>query len=499
MYRWRKIGFGQTNAEARSLRADCRQITGGSAGCCHGFFPFGPHAETIRGMIRLVTISTLIAVTLTGQPAIAQSATTPLQAEAEAALVAGDAAAAIRLAREDAAQRPSAFAPAFILALGLFETEDFRAAALAAAQAYDKATVPADRRQAAQLAGNAWFGAGAYTRSAIWLRRAADYADTDDALRAIAQSYLRTRDANPFAFRAGAWVAPTDNINGGAEQATFQLEGLPFDFLLPADRQALSGVEYALELQTSYRLSQTANQQTSAGLYIFGQTYSLSPESRDLLPDAEGSDFSYVVADVSLTHEWLLAENWGPSQLGINTGRVWSGGTPTWTYLTLAAQQAIVVGEGDLLALRLAGTRQTPIGEGRAVTDIADLSATYSRQLDRGDRISGKLTGIYSDGGFENIFSELRGEIDYALAQPLGPLHLSGSIMLGYRSYDTFPTTLDGRRDRFGSIGIDAQLKGQSFWGFSPLLSLQAARTESNAEEFTFQSLHVQLGVRSNF
>ncbi len=450
-------------------------------------------------MIRIAAISALIAASLTGQSVTAQTAAPSLQTEAEAALVAGDTAVAIELARDDVAQRPSAFAPAFILALGLFEAGEYHAAAHAAVDAYDRANIPTDKRQAAQLAGTAWFQAKAYTRSAIWLRIASDYAETEETRQMIAQSYLRTRDANPFAFRAGAWVAPTDNINSGADQATFQLEGLPFDFVLPADRQALSGVEYALELQTSYRLSQTARQRTTAGFYIFGQTYSLSRESRNRLPGAEGDDFSYVVADVSLSHERQLVENWGPSLLGVNTGRVWSGGVPTWSYVTVAAQQTFAVGEGDLLALRLAQTRQTPIEEGLVETDITDLSATYSRQLPGGDSISGSVTGIYSDGGFENIFSEVRGEASYTLAEPLGPLHISGNIMLGYRTYEAFPTTLDGRRDRFGSIGIDAQLKGQSFWGFSPLLSLQASRTVSSAEEFTSQSLHMQLGVRSNF
>lgn len=430
---------------------------------------------------------------MTAQPNAAD-----LQAKAEAALVGGKPAEAVRLARNLALSQPDAFAPAFILALALFDTGDFTAAARAAASAYGNAATPPDKQQSAQLAGNAYLAEGAFTRAAFWLRRAANHAESEEVFRQIAGTYQDVRAINPLSFQVSAWLAPTDNINSGAESEVFQLEGLPFDFVLPPDRVALSGLEYGFDFAATYRLASTSDQTTTVGVYVFGQSYTLSAESRVRAPDVNGGDFSYLATDLSLTHVRQVFPQLGPTSLGLNGGRVWTGESPTWDYLTVDFQQGIALHDSASLTLRAAQTRQVSL-VGAAPVDLTQLNATYRRPLETGDLFEARFSGLYSDGGFENIFSELTGEVGYTWDQLTDGLRLTGNVMLGYRTYDTFPTTLDGRRDHFGRLGVEALFTGVSYWGFSPELSVAATRTASSAEEYTTRSLEARIGITSTF
>lgn len=420
------------------------------------------------------------------------------QSEIEAALVRGDPANAAELARGMAQSYPGAFAPAFLLGLALLELGEFDAAARTAAIAYGNALTSRDKQQAAQLAGNAWFSEGALTRAAFWLRRAANNAESEEEFLRIAETYAEVRAANPLDVHVGLWIAPTDNINGGAENEVFQLEGLPFDFTLPPDRVALSGLEFGADVAATYRLSSTSDQTTTVGVYVFGQSYALSPESRARAPDLDGGDFSYIAADLSLTHERLIFVDLGPTALGVNGGRVWTGGTPTWDYFTVAARQGIALPDGASLTLRASQTRQVS-RTGAAPVDLTQFSTSYRHPFDGGDVLETRISAIYHDGGFENIYTEFTAETGYVWDQPVDGLQLSMNLMLGNRSYDTFPTTLDGRRDQFGRIGLDALFTGISYWGFSPQVSAAATRTASTAEEFTSRSLEARIGVRSTF
>jgi hypothetical protein len=440
----------------------------------------------------------LIGLLLAGGTLSAQPAPADLQAEAEAALVGGNPAKAASLASGLVANQPEAFAPAFLLALALFDIGDFAAAAQAAATAYRNAATPLDKQQSAQLAGNAHFAGGALTRAAFWLRRAANHAESEDAFHQIAGTYQELRVVNPLSFQVGGWIAPTDNINSGAESEVFQLEGLPFDFVLPPDRVALSGLEYGIDATATYRLASTSDQTTTVGVYVLGQSYALSAQSRARAPDLNGGDFAYLAIDLSLTQVRQVFPRLGPTSLGLNGGRVWTGGTPTWDYLTLAFQQGIALRDSASLTLRTAQTRQTSLA-GAAPVDLTQLSATYRRPLETGDLLEVRMSGLYSDGGFENIYSELTGEVGYTWDQLTDGLRLTGNVMLGYRTYDTFPTTLDGRRDHFGRLGVEALFTGVSYWGFSPRLSVAATRTVSSAEEYTARSLEARIGVTSSF
>jgi hypothetical protein len=302
-----------------------------------------------------------------------------------------------------------------------------------------------------------------------------------------------------LAIQLGGWAAPSDNINNGADDAFFNFEGIPIDFVLPPERRALSGIEYAAEAQLTYRLSQSETQRTSIGAYVFGRSFTLSETSQDLLPDATGHDFAFMIGDVSLMHERQVFKDLGPSSIGASVGRVWYSGDPIWDYQSVSLRQGIALNDTEALTLRAGATRQRPLFADVETVNITEVGARLGTMFANGDALQLDFAQSYSDGGFENVFSEYRIGANYDIAQALWATQWSLSATLGYRNYDVFPTTLDGRQDTFGTAGVNVVFQDVSYWGFSPKVSLLSTRTQSSAEEFTSSGVQVRFGLESNF
>jgi hypothetical protein len=383
---------------------------------------------------------------------------------------------------------------AFLRALAAFETRDPKTAAIFAARAYGLAQTGPDRFEAARLAGRAHYNAGAFARSELWFRRAANHTSTATEAASVTADFRLAQQANPLTIALGTWVAPSDNINDGSEDPFFQLEGLPFDFVLPASRRALSGIEYGAEARFGYRLSQSARQRTSVGAYLSGQTYTLSSEAEAIAPELDGGDFAVGIAELSFTHERNFGAGLGPSSLSISAGRIWYGGDPTWNYRTLTLQQGFVVDETGRLTIRLSDTLQQAIGQD-ATVQRSDLETRY--ETAGGWNAVAGFT--YSDGGFENVFDEYRIGGGVVWPEPVWNVLWSGDITFGQRDYPAFTTTLDGRRDRFAAISITATLADFTYWGFAPQIVVLGRTTTSTAEEFTTDALGLRLGIASTF
>ena len=101
--------------------------------------------------------------------------------------------------------------------------------------------------------------------------------------------------------------------------------------------------------------------------------------------------------------------------------------------------------------------------------------------------------------GFKIRFIEYQVGIGYSVAEPIYGIQLYTALELGYRDYEEFTTTLDGRKDRFVTAIAAATFQDISYYGFSPSISLSAARTVSSAEENTSSALQLLFGMSSNF
>lgn len=453
---------------------------------------------------RIATVLGTVAILLASSNWLAAD-TPPRHAQvlhqaAEEALAAGQPARALQSINTALARDPADFAALFLLSLALRDVGEDVAAANAASRAYAAARTDAERLQAARLAGSARLALGRYARAQWWLRRAANHANTPEQVAAVRDEFRNIRQNNPLSASVNFSMAPSDNINNGAAQETFRLEGLDFDFQLPPGSLPLSGVEYAGDVLLSYRLSQSETQITSIETYLYGRTYSLSRAAQDSVPDLKGSDYSLALAEVSLHHRRLLLNGLGPTDISAHAGKVWFGGDPLWDYQKIALGQEFPAGENAAVAVLAAVQDQTALIDTQPDTMVYDLVGTYSTALANQDTLQISLAARLNDAETEEeTFTDYRAFIDYGFAEPLLGAKWAVSFGVGQLSYDEFALSLDGRRDTYVTVGGTATFEQISYFGFSPSVSVSATRTDSDVTQFTTSQIQGRFGIQSNF
>ncbi|WP_322891114.1 MULTISPECIES: hypothetical protein [unclassified Yoonia] len=448
-----------------------------------------------------------LACALLAAPAMAKADPRLTQDAAEQALDAGDPATAAALAQEILTAAPDSFAGLMLLALAQSDLGDMAGAAAAGQLAYRTAPDAATKLQAARLTAAAHFQQGQFARAEIWLRRASNHAQTPDEADTVARDYRSAAQANPLSIRTTASIAPSSNINNGSVDGILTFEGIDLQLQLPEDQRALSGIAYAGSVRLGYRLSQDAVQTTTAGLLFSGATYSLSRDARALLDASPiprvqgltGHDFRSFRAEAGLTHTRGDLSPLGPVSATLDVGGYWEGGVHLVNYHVLMLQQGIPYGPDRRFILT--GSTQWQHAVSASVVDavVHDLSATYDLRLANRDQMQLTLAARHRDGGFENIYDEYRAGVGYAFEQPVLGTRLSTGVEIGYRHYDTFPTTLDGRRDRFASVTGTAVLDRFTTFGFAPTLTAKATRTLSTADEYTTSVVEIGIGIQSTF
>ncbi len=442
----------------------------------------------------------VIAAGMAAGAAAGQGTAPNLQQQAEAALTNGQPTQAIALAQSMLAGNPDSYAAFFLTALAQSELGQFQQSAQSAGQAFRVARSPDEKVQAARLAASARFRLQQFTRAEWWLRRAANNARTDEDFDNIGREFQNIRRNNPLSIWVNFSAAPSDNINNGSEDDFFQLEGLPFIFDLPPDQRALSGIEFAGDVQLSYRISQGPRQQTNLGAYIYGRTFALSDEAQDSVPDLSGSDFALTLIDLSVTHERLIFDQLGPSSAALNFGKSHYSGEPLWNYWKVTLGQGFTVDDSSTFSLFASFQDQAAQLESQRDTEISEITGRYATSLANDDQLQFALTGRLNDtSDAETTYEEYQANIDYTISQPVFGANWSFNLGLGHINYDEFTLSLDGRQDNYVSLGGTVTFPDISYFGFSPSLSITAKRTESDVSQFTSSQVQGRLGIQSNF
>ncbi|MEJ6404587.1 hypothetical protein V8J85_16985 [Yoonia sp. 2307UL14-13] len=427
-------------------------------------------------------------------------ASADLQADAEAALTAGRSAEVIDITDEILADIPVDFPALFVKAAALSDLGRFGDAAQTAGAAFRAAQNDAERLQAARLASSAHFRARQYARAEWWLRRASNHVNTPEEAANVFTEFQAVRRENPLGVRLNFGVAPSNNINGGAESEVFRLEGLDFDLFLPPEQVALSGIEYSGDVQLSYRLSRSATQATRLGVFLYGRTYTPSDSAKDSVPGISGSDYSLALLDISLAQRRLIFPQVGPTILSGHIGQVWFGGDAFWQYGKIGVGQDFMIGDGSAITLQAAVEDQRGIAGRQADTRITSIATGYRATLANRDQMQVILNcQLYDTDAFESSFEDYSIVFDYRLARPVFGINWGGFLGAGQTTYDDFFLSLDGRRDEYVFGGGSATWTDISYFGFSPRVDLTAERRRSDVDQFSASSLQVRFGLESNF
>ena len=87
----------------------------------------------------------------------------------------------------------------------------------------------------------------------------------------------------------------------------------------------------------------------------------------------------------------------------------------------------------------------------------------------------------------------------YARAQPIVGAKLALDFNLLWRSYDSYPLSLEGREDQRTTIGATMTLQQVELYGFNPTVRVEHAVNDSNLRREETVETRVSLGIRSSF
>jgi hypothetical protein len=378
-------------------------------------------------------------------------------------------------------------------------TGDYQGTITLASRAFRVADVDDQRYAAARLAARGHAELLQDTRAQWWLRRAGNVAPDSAAEQSVAEDFRFLRQRNPLAISLQFGISPSSNVNGGSASEVIILPGLPFEFVLDGSARALSGLQFEGGVNFSYRLNMTERSANFIDVSLQGRTYVLSPEAREMAPDARGSDYADINATFSFTHRWLPENARGPWSITGTLGQTWY-------------DDERYLGFGQLLmskTTRFDGGRRLDV---TGFVDLQDRLQDDEQFAALGGRVRWSWTTGREDtatisAGFRDTLSELPDVAfdglsigaSYQFEEPVFSVRLGLGADLEYRHFPETFYAFDPREDWRGSLRMTVGLPQFTYYGFEPQVILRANQTESNVALYDSRSLSLDFGIRSTF
>lgn len=372
----------------------------------------------------------------------------------------------------------------------------------AAEAAWASAETDPARFGAAMVMAQALSTAGRRTAAQWWLRRAAQNAPNDRAAALARRDFGYVKSRNPWDVQLNVSGAPSSNVNNGSRQDTMTLAGLPFEFVIEPEAQALSGFEAGFGITGSYRFSPKGPlRQTTARFGILGEQVTLSREARDIAPDLDGDAFSYAAVEAGLSHKRAL-DGAGKTALRLagTGGRNWYGGDPLSDYLRLEAGLDRNLGPKTILSFGGTVDRVVRIDSPVQSSDRLGAEVGLGRRLGNGDQVSVGVTAARALSDSSEIGNEAVGlTFGWAKAAPVAGIGVQAQFGIESRVYAASGYVIGGREDVRLTANLSMTFDKVDYLGFSPVLQVQATRNRSNAALFDTQDVGITLGIRSSF
>lgn len=380
-----------------------------------------------------------------------------------------------------------------------------------AARAWPLAKTSAQRHTVALVMAQALSSDGKRGQAQLWLRRAAHEAPTPVARARVEQDYAHVRDRNPLSVELSFSASPSNNVNSGSQHRQMGLDeflpGFPgADTIFtdrPVDMTALSGWVVQGGVQLRYRLHETRSGKTYLRAGVDWRSVYLSPEAlariedyRAEYPDATiTTDFSQGLFDLGLLHRRDGKKlSWSA---GLSASHRLQGGVSSYSGGRLDLGAEYRLGPRALLHGGLSyEARWNGQSEGPS-TQITAVQVGTVQGLENGDRLRATFGLRLTDSvprSHSNLATSLR--IGWEKKKPIAGVGLDFGINAEHRAY---PNAIVGREDLSLSADLTLRLTKVEYMGFSPTLTLRAARSYSSARMYDGEELGVSLGWRSNF
>ena len=456
----------------------------------------------------MIRILFAVALALFGAGAAAQT-TVDLSIDqartvATRALLGDDPALALQIADVILTQVPDDRTALVVIAAAAPRLGDPARGRAAGARAFAVSQTDAQKYEAARLTALAAANAQQYTLATFWLRRALTVAPTDAERDRTLTDARSVTQLNPWSTGLSFSLAPSSNLNGGAEDEASTAPGNPTG-TLSADALALAGWRGTIAFNTSYRLHQSQASRTTAGMQYRTARVRITDDTE--IPD---ETFATDYNEVFVIHERAL-EN-GTMILRASRG--------LYEYRSLNRLDATTDYE-NFDIWRVGVDRQVPLNPRTILTfsvgrerqdylnpnidDVArfNLGGGVFYRRENSDRISANLTIVDNDSDSVNLTSrDLTLSGSYRWAEPVGPISLglgAGLRWADYPDYRVLFAVPGGRQDRSAFVNANIGFPEMSYAGFTPGLRLDANRTDSNVSRFDRTTFSAGLTISSQF
>lgn len=372
-------------------------------------------------------------------------------------------------------------------------------------RAFRYAESPVQKHEAARLAAMSHAAEDRYLPAQFWMRRAVHTAPDEVTRNQSALAFRGLRARAPLTLRGGFDIMPSDNVNGGAAQEVFVVDGIDIVGTLSPEARALSGTISRLNGALSYRIHQTPTSETRLRAQGQVQRVVLTQDAQDDAPNAEADDYGYTVFDVGATH---FARPWeeGPRlRLSGFIGQGWFGGDHS--YDTLRGDVGLHQPIADRTALTLSYGRARQIdAEGEAddiLTDTVRLGLLHT--LGNDDHVALTFYAGETETSDTRAARSLKGvSLRYVKDDPIGPVTLAALLSGEEAEYPDYPFLFGipvpgGRQDTQLRARIEFGLHDISYMGFMPTISVSHESTTSNVSRFETNATSVSFGFRSEF
>ncbi|MEO6301516.1 MAG: hypothetical protein ABIO62_17970, partial [Paracoccaceae bacterium] len=448
----------------------------------------------------------VIALFLSLQPASADTVDLSLdQARdvARRALLSGDPALAVALAHRLVEAKPDDPYALLILAAGLQQLGDpakGRAAGKAAWQA--ASGLPYLRYEIARHTALATLQLGEPLAAAFWLRRAVETAPDAQARTQSLSDLATLRSRARLHFTVDVSATPSSNLNGGASGGFLIIDNSLNVGPLSGSAQALSGQRLTEHVALTYALSAEALSITRIGLQAFASQNFLSHGAQLQAPDIHGADLNQITVEANIARDFLLSDQQKrPATVTLALGETTVGGANSGPYTRIALSVPLSTGTNWALNANVGAERHW---HPQDRIDAMTMGLSQNRELPTGATLGWSVSAAFVQGEAVNqSYHSLDASLSYALAHPVGPISLSGSLSVGLDRYPLYLLgpfqVTKGRSDQNADLTLTATFQDVHLLGYAPTVSVDFGHAWSNISRYQTDQIALTLGYKSLF
>ena len=359
--------------------------------------------------------------------------------------------------------------------------------------------------EAARLTASAAVTAELYTNASFWLRRALNVAPNDQERQRTLNDARAVTRTNPWSSRLSFSLAPSTNLNGGADDDEYTIEGVstqgdPFEASISEDGLALAGWRATLNASTQYRFFENAQNRASVGLAYQGVRVHITEDTK-VTDEALRTD----VVQLSLRYDRAL-EN---GALGVTLSEAFfqyrvfdrdslESDVEDYRTTRLGVDRRLTL--SDRAAVALSASRERVLYSDTSnipTLHRSRIGAAFTYVLDSRDRIGVNLSfGLADSDSPNSVQRDQSVSFSYTWAEPIGPVTLSAGVGATWRNYPDylvidpgapfsgFVPLEGGRDDQTLSANLNIGFPQVEYFGFRPGVRIDAERTNSNVSRF---------------